>query len=80
MLLSILAEAAKEYFIDIDGDCQIKALSQDSREKNDDALFFCVRGSRFDAHDFAEDAVKNSAVALVVEKANKYKCSSSFSF
>lgn len=68
MLLSILAEAAKEYFIDIDGDCQIKALSQDSREKNDDALFFCVRGSRFDAHDFAEDAVKNGAVALVVEK------------
>ena len=38
MLLSILADAAKEYLIDINGECQINALSQDSREKR--ALFF----------------------------------------
>ena len=68
MLLSILADAAKEYLIDINGECQINALSQDSREKKEGALFFCVRGSRFDAHDFAEDAIKNGAVALVVER------------
>ncbi len=32
------------------------------------ALFFCVRGSRADGHDFAADAVARGAVALVVER------------
>ncbi|HJV29018.1 MAG TPA: UDP-N-acetylmuramoyl-L-alanyl-D-glutamate--2,6-diaminopimelate ligase [Gaiellaceae bacterium] len=32
------------------------------------SLFFCVRGSRADGHDFAADAVKRGADALVVER------------
>jgi UDP-N-acetylmuramoyl-L-alanyl-D-glutamate--2,6-diaminopimelate ligase len=32
------------------------------------SLFFCVRGSRADGHDFAADAVERGAVALVVER------------
>ena len=39
----------------------------DSREKARNGLFFCISGMRFDAHDFAAQAVENGCVALVVE-------------
>jgi len=40
----------------------------DSRRKTDKGLFFCISGARFDAHNFAEQAVANGASALVVER------------
>jgi UDP-N-acetylmuramoyl-L-alanyl-D-glutamate--2,6-diaminopimelate ligase len=43
-------------------------LAYDAREVAPGALFFCVRGERADGHDFAEQAVENGAVALVVER------------
>lgn len=49
------------------GDAQIQALVTDSREKARNGLFFCISGMRFDAHDFAAQAVENGCVALVVE-------------
>ena len=47
---------------------EIKALFADSRKKVKNGLFFCLTGGNKDGHIFAEDAVKNGAVALVVEK------------
>ena len=49
-------------------DTEILALCADSREVSPGALFFCTPGLRMDAHDFAPQAVKNGAVALVVER------------
>ena len=49
------------------GDAEIQALVTDSREKARNGLFFCISGMRFDAHDFAAQAVENGCVALVVE-------------
>ncbi len=47
---------------------EIGALITDSREKNENGLFFCISGMRFDAHDFAGQAAENGCTALVVER------------
>ncbi len=48
---------------------EISALSIDSREKAKNSLFFCLKGEQFDGHDYALNAVKNGAVAIVAERA-----------
>ena len=47
---------------------EIADLAYDTRAVDSGALFFCVRGGRFDGHDLARDAVQRGAVALVVER------------
>ena len=49
-------------------DTEIKTLVTDSRKKVDSGLFFCIPGLRFDAHEFARQAVDNGCVALIVER------------
>ena len=66
MLLSALVKEAQEQVLETRGDCEIGSLSMDSRKQTDRGLFFCVPGARFDAHDFAPQALQNGAVALVV--------------
>ncbi|WP_136680100.1 UDP-N-acetylmuramoyl-tripeptide--D-alanyl-D-alanine ligase [Neptunomonas sp. XY-337] len=46
----------------------VNAVSTDTRSLPQGALFVALRGERFDAHDFADQAVANGAVALVVER------------
>ena len=48
---------------------EIRELAYDARNVPDDSLFFCVPGSRADGHDFAPEAVRRGAVAVVVERA-----------
>ncbi len=56
------------YLVEMRGeDIEIGALCSNSREKTADALFFCIPGARFDAHDFAPQAIQNGCVALVVD-------------
>lgn len=45
-----------------------ESVSTDTRTIEPGALFFALRGERFDAHDFAAEAVAGGAVALVVER------------
>ncbi len=45
----------------------ITSLAYDNRDARTGSLFFCVAGFSRDGHDFAPDAVKRGAVALVVE-------------
>ena len=68
MKLSHLAKEAAPYFLEQRGDCEISSLSQDSRLKTEDGLFFCISGARSDSHDFAAQAVENGAAALVVTR------------
>ena len=49
-------------------DADVRDLGYDARSVSPGAMFFCVPGSRADGHDFAPDAVKSGAVALVVER------------
>ncbi len=68
MLLRKLTENMP-YLVETRGDMdtQITSLCSNSREKTEKALFFCIPGARFDAHDYAPQAVANGCVALVVD-------------
>lgn len=68
MKLSCLHRACARYVIEMTGDCEIRLPFMDSREKQENGLFFCISGAHFDAHNFADQAVKNGAAALVVER------------
>ena len=46
----------------------IRELAYDAREVPRGSLFFCVPGASADGHDFAADAVRQGAVAVVVER------------
>ncbi len=58
------------YYLDARGsmETEIAAITSNSRQKVEQGLFFCIPGARFDAHDFAAQAVENGCVALVVER------------
>ncbi len=51
------------------GAVEIADLAYDSRAVEPGGLFFCVRGQHSDGHDFAAQAVRDGAAALVVERA-----------
>jgi UDP-N-acetylmuramoyl-L-alanyl-D-glutamate--2,6-diaminopimelate ligase len=63
LLRDLLGEAAADA-----PDVDVRALAYDNREVVPDALFFCVPGFNRDGHDFAPDAVRRGAVALVVQR------------
>ena len=46
---------------------EISSLAFDNRQVRPGTLFFCVRGFERDGHDFAADAVRRGAAALVVD-------------
>ena len=58
------------YVLDTRGDMEtpIEAITSNSRDEVEGGLFFCIAGARFDAHDFAPQAIENGCVALVVER------------
>ncbi|EPC5390892.1 UDP-N-acetylmuramoyl-tripeptide--D-alanyl-D-alanine ligase [Serratia liquefaciens] len=52
----------------IGADCQIVEVTTDTRQVTAGCLFVALKGERFDAHDFAVDAVATGAGALLVSK------------
>ena len=46
----------------------ITDVTSDSRAVQQGTLFCCLRGEQHDGHDFAQDAVANGAVALLVDR------------
>jgi len=50
-------------------DLHFEQISTDTRNLPPHCVFFALRGDRFDAHDFADQAVAGGALALVVERA-----------
>jgi UDP-N-acetylmuramoyl-L-alanyl-D-glutamate--2,6-diaminopimelate ligase len=48
-------------------DTEISAIVYDSNKITPGALFVCLKGLRFDGHQFAQEAVKQGAKALIVE-------------
>ncbi len=49
-------------------DLEINALSCLAQEKTEHGMFFCIKGTKQDGHNFAETAIKNGTVCLVVER------------
>ncbi|MFP4482344.1 MAG: UDP-N-acetylmuramoyl-L-alanyl-D-glutamate--2,6-diaminopimelate ligase [Thermovirgaceae bacterium] len=58
------AEVKTEECLEID----VHDLTHDTRKIAGQSLFACVPGTRFDGHDFAGEAIKNGAVALLCER------------
>ncbi len=47
------------------GEAELTAVSTDSRQIPEKALFLPIKGERFDAHDFIDKAIENGAAAVV---------------
>lgn len=62
-----LLERFEPRFTDLD-DSDIVKITADSREASNGYAFFCVRGSKSDAHDFIGSAFANGAPLVVGEK------------
>ena len=50
-----------------EGNVEISSVSMDSRAVEEGGLFCCIRGERFDGHEFASAAIEGGAAALMVE-------------
>lgn len=66
-LLELLARAGIEPIAPVD-DVEIEALAYRSQSVARGALFFCVPGFTADGHDFAPDAIRRGAAALVCQR------------
>ncbi len=58
---------------DCNYDITIKDIKLNSKEVSNGDLFVCTRGSIVDRHDFIDEAIKNGASALIVERGEDYK-------
>ena len=48
--------------------CDITAVTSDSRKVGPGTLFVCIRGARFDGHDFVADVAKAGAACIVIDR------------
>lgn len=55
-------------------DAEIRHLTSDSRRVTPGSVYFCLRGSSADGHDFAKKAVQQGAVAVVCERNLQLPC------
>ena len=70
MLLSQLAESLPEKRHIGSGDPEICSITYDSRSAATGGLFVCIRGGKFDGHEFIGDALKNGTCAVVIDNAD----------
>lgn len=68
MRLSTLIEAVDAVRVYGDTDRKIKGIAYDSRSVENDFVFFCVRGGRFDGRGFIRSAIESGAVAVIGEE------------
>lgn len=67
MLLSRLVQSLSPVPSPAAADPEISSIAYDSRRVLPGALFVCIRGGRFDGHDFIGRAVESGASALIVD-------------
>ncbi|HEU5394292.1 MAG TPA: Mur ligase family protein, partial [Candidatus Methylomirabilis sp.] len=66
--LRILIDGLEHRLLRGSGEVDIRAVEHDSRRVGPGACFVCLRGSRFDGHAFAGEAVGRGAAAVVLEE------------
>ena len=49
-------------------DIDIDSLTNRSTEKAENSLYFCIKGTKVDGHNFVNEAIENGSVCLVVER------------
>lgn len=70
----LLSEVAKALGNELKSPKTITRISTDSRDVDENTLFFAIKGERFDAHDFAKQVEENGAAALVCHKKVDVSC------
>lgn len=68
MLLSQLIEPLPEKRVTGSANPEIKAVAYDSRRVDPGALFACIRGEKFDGHDFIGEAISRRASAILIDR------------
>jgi UDP-N-acetylmuramoyl-L-alanyl-D-glutamate--2,6-diaminopimelate ligase len=68
VLLARIAEKLSPSQVVGDTQVEINDLAYDTHAIATGALFFCIRGTRFDGHELAESAIEKGAAALVVDR------------
>jgi len=63
--LSEIADACKGT---LNNDCTVNGVCIDTRKITKGCLFICIKGERFDAHDFVQEAFDKGAAAVMVHK------------
>lgn len=53
---------------------EISGVAIDTRKVRQGDLFICIKGERFDAHSFAQQAIENGAAAVMIHKDIAYDC------
>ena len=66
--LAEIAEGIELQAVSGDPQVAVRGMALDSRQVLPGDLYTCVHGFNFDGHDFAAEALKKGAVALVVER------------
>ncbi len=61
-------EIAKAVFGKVNIEKEVYGCEIDNRRVQPQSLFICIKGERFDGHDFAESAVEEGAIAVMCEK------------
>ena len=46
---------------------EIKGITDDTRKVSEGYIFVCIKGEKFDGHEFAEDMLKKGASAVVAD-------------
>jgi len=65
MLFKSLIETINREYVKGSGDPEISGVAYDSRRVAPGYLFVCIKGDRFDGHEFIADALNNGASAVV---------------
>ncbi|SMB88388.1 UDP-N-acetylmuramoyl-tripeptide--D-alanyl-D-alanine ligase [Pasteurella testudinis DSM 23072] len=71
--LARVAEILSAELINADAEpsaVEVSQITTDTRKAGENALFFALKGTNFDAHDYLAQAIEQGAAALVVEKAD----------
>ncbi len=65
-LYDLLQDIEREYLLGKE-DIDIDGISYDSRKVKSDYLFVCIKGFNTDGHKYIDSAIKNGAIAIVIE-------------
>lgn len=68
MELLKLSEIANACAGTYNNDCDIKGVCIDTRKITEGCLFICIKGERFDAHQFADEALEKGAAAVMIHE------------
>jgi len=63
--LSEISEALGGSF---NNDCEVNGVCIDTRKITEGCLFICIKGERFDAHEFAQEALDKGAAAVMIHR------------